>query len=366
MLYWLAIAFEEIGVKEQQLRSIRNRNEIYLIKLLRTFWQHKLLILITTFISLFLAFFYISLSTPIYEATAYISPPTRGDIAALNYGRVNSKNKLLSLYKVKDVYKIFINNLQNDSTKSEFFYRVFLPSLLKNKDQTHSQGEFFTLFSNSLSIKAAKVIPANYPANYIVSMRGPFPEQDADWLKKYIDLAKQKALKQVLAKAKYQYNGIVNTLQNKIDAIKEIASNQRLFQIQQLKEAIQIAKAVLGEGAASSSSTGIKTDVLAISNPSAMLYLRGSAVLKAELDNLMSRGSLDAFAPSNLKLREKQGQLNFYKKIVIDPENVILFKLDGEIAKPVEIIAPRKKLILAIACCLGLFLGTLLAIIRNF
>ena len=114
-----------------------------------------------------------------------------------------------------------------------------------------------------------------------------------------------------------------------------------------------------------SSFNGTMIDASALDN-SSLMYLRGQNALQAELNNLNIRESNDAFVPSKYKLREQQEKLDYYKKILINPEQINLFRLDGSMQPPAHPVAMRKGLILGISLFAGLFLGFLIVIMRRF
>ncbi|KTD35893.1 LPS O-antigen length regulator [Legionella nautarum] len=346
----------------QQLKEARINNEMTLIDFLQAIWKQKLLITLSTTLGLFLGFACILLASPVYEAVSFISPPSQGDIAALNQGRLRSKKSLLNPYEVKEVYDIFTKELQAESTKRLFFNRVFLPSM-KNKTAL-SQAKLYANFSKSLKIKEIKSLPNSFttpPSNYIVAIQGRSPEQDAEWVTKYIALAKQKALEGILTDIDHQHKNVMRELGKQIDSIREVANSQRLDRVQQLKEAIKVAQAV---GVKGNSISRIITDASAANDPS-LMYLRGSVALQAELTNIENRVSSDAFAPSGLKLRETQAMLELYKKITINPAKVMLFKQDGEVIIPDLPIAPHKKLVLILALFAGFFTGVIWVLTRR-
>jgi chain length determinant protein (polysaccharide antigen chain regulator) len=346
-------------VEGQQLKEAPINNEMTLIDFLQALWKQKLLITLTTTLGLFLGFAYILLSSPVYEAATFISPPSQGGIAALNQGRLTQKKSLLNPYEVKEVYDVFTKELQAESTKRLFFNRFFLPSM-KNKTAL-SQGKLYANFSKSLMIKEIKSFPNSFapsPSNYIVAIQGVSPEQDAEWVTKYIALAKQKALENILTDIEHQHKNVMRELQKQIDSIREVTNTQRLDRIQQLKEAIKVAQVV---GVKGNSVAGIITDASAVKDPS-LMYLRGSVALQAELNNIENRGSSDAFAP---KLREAQSRLDLYKKIIINPKKVEMFKQDGEVIVPDLPIAPHKKLVLVLALLAGLIAGIIWVLTRR-
>lgn len=345
----------------QQLKDVNSQDEINLIDLLRTLWQQKLVILLSTSLCLLIGVSYILFSKPIYEATGYISPPSNKDIGEINYGRSKSRYALLDLYTIKDVYSIFTQALLSEATKRDFYNKVYLPSMAAN----YPQNKLPRLFAKNLIIReiAGRSLPTpdSKPSNYTVSMKGASPELDAKLVQEYIDLAQQKALKELIAEDRFERRQAVRDLQEKIDSIRDIANNNRLDRIQQLKEANKVAQTL---GIKVAALNGVMIDAKALNNVS-LMYLRGQNALQAELNNLNARDSMDAFAPSKLKLREKQSQLDLFTKIVVNPAKVMMFKSDSVIEIPQFPIAPRKRLILVLSLFAGLFLGSMLVIMRK-
>ena len=346
----------------KQIKDGNGQDEINLIDIMRTLWQQKIIILVTTFIGLLIGLSYISFTKPVYEVTAYIYPPTLKDFSALNHGRSNEKSSLLTTSSVKDVYGFFSQSLLSESTKWDFYEKSFLPVM----SSKYSANKIPQLFGKSVIVKEIStrsiLTQETKPSNYTITVRGNSPQEVATWVKDYIDLAQQRAVKALLAEDKEERAGVIRELQNKVDSIREVANNNRLDRIQQLKEAIKVAQAL---GMKSSSFNGAMIDASALNNPS-LMYLRGQNALQAELNNLNVRDSNDAFVPSKYKLREQQERLDYYKKIVINPEQINLFKLDGSIEPPAYPVAMRKSLILGISLFAGLFLGFLIVIMRRF
>ncbi|CDZ78805.1 chain length determinant protein WzzB [Legionella massiliensis] len=337
-------------------------DEMNLIEFLRTLWQQKRLILLTTILCLGLGLSYILLSKPVYEATGHLSPPTIGDLSAINQGRSASKKALLMAYEPQNVYEVFSRVLQADSTKRLFFESAVLPAE-QIKESTSSEAKLWASFSSSLTVKAVNALILSdkfKPADYIVSYRGTSPKQDADFVQGYIEFAREKAVDEFWLELNQQRDSLLERLQAKINSIRNVANNQRLDRIEQLQEAVKVAQAVDMNHAAN----GLITDASVINNPS-MMYLRGTKALQAEIDNLSSRKSSDAFVAKSLKLRETQGLYDFYKNIVFNKGDLRMFRMDSEVMVPDFRVAPRKKLILLLSIFAGIFLGVSLAILRK-
>jgi chain length determinant protein (polysaccharide antigen chain regulator) len=344
-------------------RQMEPQDEMNLIEFLRMLWHQKGLILSTTVACLGLAIATIFFSKPVYEATAYITPPSLGDIAYVNQGRLLDNNKLFPNLQPDEVYKTFAEVLQSESFKRSFFKTVFFPSM-QNKKDGYPEARLYVDFSNSLAINAIRAMPIannSFSADYTVSFKGYAPEDDAMFVQKYIELAKQEAVNQFLRELNRQKKQLAYEFKGKISAIREIANSQRLDRIEQLQEAIKIAQVVDSKKSANSL---IKTEALAINEPD-MMYLRGAVALQAELANLSNRSASDAFVAKNLKLRETQGLYDFYRNISYNKDKVIMFRFDNEVSVREVGVATHKKRMILLALVAGLLIGIVLAILRK-
>lgn len=342
------------------------QDEMNLIEFLRLLWQQKGLILLVTLCSLMIGAVYIFLSRPVYEAAAYLKPPSYGDIVYINQGRSKGKKALLTRYKSNQVYQFFTKTLQSESFKRFFFNKIYLPSV-QTKDKKIDASRLYVKFARSLIIKEFRDLPIQahwQSVDYRLSFRGRSAQYDAELVKKYIELANEKARGELLLKLNQQRMQLVQVLRDKITAIRKVANLQRLDRMEQLQEAIKVAQAVGNKGKAHTSLNAVITDASVANNPS-MMYLRGSTALQAELDNLSKRRSSDAFAAKSMKLRETQGLYDFYEKINYNKDKLIMFKLDGEVSIPELSIAIPKKLILFLSLLAGLFFGIVIVSLRK-
>ncbi len=94
----------------------------------------------------------------------------------------------------------------------------------------------------------------------------------------------------------------------------------------------------------------------------ALVYMRGSKALEAEIANLESRASNDPYIPG---LRERQEKLSFLRKLKIDPSLVAMYQQDGAVSPPDKPVKPRKAIIMLIATLLGVGLGACVAVGRD-
>lgn len=324
-----------------------------ILSLFGLFWQQKGLVMLLTAGCLAIGLAYNLIATPIYEVNAYITAPMPGDIAPLNYAHSNKKDALLVAYTPKGIYNVFVSNLLANSTKINFFKTVYLPSLPVKKRSNQTQDALFKRFSKVLTIRE---IPGFKPAKFVVSVKGKNPDLNVAWASQYVSLANQYALNAIQADIKHQCENIVHELQTKIKLIKELAQKKRGDRVVQLKEAISIAQAAGIQDQSLSSLNGTLVDASIMTNPS-MMYLRGTKTLQAELDSLARRESDDPYLKN---LRKLENQVEFYKNYSINPENLAMFRLDGDIEKPDLPKTPMKGLIMILCLLFGLFLSSII------
>ncbi|QDP72357.1 hypothetical protein FOG18_07190 [Legionella israelensis] len=342
-------------MERQQSRDFTG--EIDIVELLHTLWRQKLLILIITFACSFIGVTYLWLKKPLYQASIQIFPPTVSDISAFNYGRSIDKNALLPSFDVKDIYGIFTRHLLSKSAESIFLEDVYLPSTSKVHRKLSSSA-FIPLIS-------VKPLTTSNPANYLLTVKSPDSFQAAECLKYYISFLKEETIKDLLQLAHRQKENAIQNLELKINLAREEAREHRKDRLVQLNEALNIAKAIGLNKPAAAKMTGNNNVVVSdatLSEPSFM-YGRGIKALESEIQNLKNRKFDDPFSP---ELRKLQAVVNLYKKLSINANDSTVFRLDGEFKASEQPVSPKKRLILILSMTIGLVLGSVIAIIRNF
>ncbi|WP_260955236.1 LPS O-antigen chain length determinant protein WzzB [Pseudomonas citri] len=327
-------------------------DEIDLIALARGLWAQKWLILIITLLVTAGAAAYAFRSKPVYEAKLFIMPPTQNGIAELNYGR--GKSTELEPYSINYVYDVFARNLQAESLRQAFFNQVYLPSL----DESQREGaldRIYERFSRELVIKGPG---KDTPDRYSVTVQGGDPVRVTEWTKIYVQRASDAAESELIKNVTTEAIVKARNLEQRIVSLRETAQRVREDRIQQLREALKIAEAIGLTTPTINSSAAVDITVEAASK---MDYQRGSKALAAEINALESRASDDAFISD---LRTLQMRYNFYRKLNIDPERILVYRQDGSVEVPESPIKPRRMLILLLGVIMGGLLGGFMALIR--
>lgn len=329
-------------------------DEIDLFELVEGLWKQKVLIILTTVIVTAAAVAYALLATPIYEAKVFVQPPSQNDVAQLNYGRGGDSG--LSMLGVKDVYEIYLRHLQSESLRREFFRNVYLPSLPED-ERDGSQDVMYARFQEVLSLGVAA---KDTPNRFFVKANLPDPQQAAEWVVRYVEMAGQRGVKEVTKDVKADATIKANNIEQQIHAARESARKQREDQIAQLSEALVVARSI-GLEKPPIISNNLSREVSAGMDGS-LTYMRGSKALEAEIDNLRKRTSDDPFVHN---LRQRQEAIAFYRTLQIVPGVVQVYRQDGAIESPDKPIKPKKLLIVVLGVAAGLALGLLLAFLRH-
>ncbi|MCV9919504.1 Wzz/FepE/Etk N-terminal domain-containing protein [Pseudomonas sp. BT-42-2] len=329
-------------------------DEIDLFELVEGLWKQKVLIILTTVIVTAAAVAYALLATPIYEAKVFVQPPSQNDVAQLNYGRGGDSG--LSMLGVKDVYEIYLRHLQSESLRREFFRSIYLPSLPED-ERKGSQDVLYGRFENVLAVSVAA---KDTPSRFVVRANGPDPQQAAEWVVRYVEMAGQRGVREVIKDVKADATIKANNLEQRISAARESARKQREDQIAQLTEALRVAKSI-GLEKPPIISNNLSREVSA-GMDGALTYMRGSKAIEAEINNLRTRGSDDPFVHN---LRQQEEAAAFYRGLDIGQGVVQVFRQDGAIELPDKPIKPRRLIIVLLGSLAGGVLGVGLALILH-
>lgn len=336
---------------------------IDLLALILVLWRQKWFILFTTLLCTAIGFVFIWLSKPVYEAKAYIYPPTVGDIAAFNYGKSVKKSAFIHVFTVNDIYGIFTHNLFSQSMKQIFFKENVLPFLPIEKRKKQSYTFLFEQFESELIIKKMpKPTLTSTSTDYIVTVRNDRLSTAGEWVEGYISLVKKRTVNDVMQIIQRQNNNLINDLKLKVALARKVAQKRRQDRLIQLQEDYNIANAI-----------GLKNpffsqerDYSLQANSSVPRYLSGTKALQTQIKILSSRKSDDPFSA---ELRDAQQELVFYNNININininAQNAAVFRLDGSVKSSDRLVSPKKRVIIIASMMLGLLFGVSLVIIRN-
>jgi chain length determinant protein (polysaccharide antigen chain regulator) len=337
-------------MRNERERLSAGGDEIDLFELIGGLWKRKILIGAISAIFMGAAVAYALLAKPIYEAKVFVQPPTQNDIAQLNYGRAGKSG--LNTFSIKDVYSIYLRNLQSESLRREFFRKFYIPSLSEDQ-RKGSQDALYNQFKDVLKLGVAS---KETPDRFFVKSTRSDPEQAAQWVVRYVEMAGERAKREVIKDARADVLVKADTLEQQISSERESARKQREDRITQLREALLVARSV-----------GLERPPIISNNLSSeiegsLMYMRGASALEAEIENLRKRSSDDPFIGN---LRQRQEAISFYRSLQIEPHVIQVYRQDGAIESPDAPINPRKIVVVLLGMILGLVFGGGIALLLH-
>lgn len=352
-------------------------DEIDLRGLCISIWQSKVLILSVTIAITCIAAAYAFLSNPIYETSVRLLPPKISDLTSYNAASQLTGEAISGIVDqgssrpappgireltTKAAYDAFLQNLDSDSIKLEFFEKYYLPAFGKEHNDAEKQALLKRL-NGVLTIQPPK--NPNSVATTL-SFEGADPKAISDWANSYVTLAADTTLKDFLQDLGGEVAVRNKGISDQIATLRKIAETQRESRIVHVENALSIAKSIGLETPPPGSpliaiNNATTNDVNAFTNGS-MMYLRGTKALNSELELLKSRKNDDAYIPELGSLLKKQSLLS---SVDLNPTHFSVVDLDRAAIVPQEPIKPKKALILALGLILGGIAGIMTALIRN-
>lgn len=342
---------------EQTYQRQASDDEIDLLELFHGLWMQKWLIVLITLVFTVAAATYAFISKPVYEVAATVLPPSLSDIAGFNLGRTGVNNGGLEPFLVDDVYAVFTRNLQSDRSRRKFFKDFYLSSL-DDVQRLGSQDNIYKIFKDKFSVK---VLDKNQPERYSIIIEHYNPELASVWAKQYVDQVAERSLNEMLLNADRELAVRARNIQQQIKSERDSAKARREDRTVQLQEALTVADTIGLVNPPVITGRVSNDGELSAFMDGSLMYMRGSKALRAELDVLLARTSDDPFIPG---LRDLEAKYQLFSGVSPDPNNVAVFRQDGEIEVPDQPIKPKKSLIVALGIVLGGMLGLLIALIR--
>lgn len=343
-------------MNSNQPLNLTASDEIDLVELFQSLWTQKWLILACAALITACAATFAFLSTPVYEAQAGVLPPRLSDIADYNLGRSEAS---LAEFKIQDVYAVFKRNLLSDALKRKLFSEAYLPSLAE-REAKEARDKLWERFNSKLSVKAVDV--KSNPDFYRITVQHENPHTAAEWANRYVAMAAAKTDSEMQSNLLTEIGTKVQSIQRQIEVVRSIAKKSREDRITRLREALMVAETVGVEAPQVTAGKTSSDGDLAEFMDGNLMYMRGAKAIRAELAVLEKREHDDPFIPG---LRDLEKQLEFLKRVDVNPDNVSVFTLDSAAEVPETPINPKKALILALGLIVGGMLGVFVALIRT-
>ncbi|NHC52412.1 Wzz/FepE/Etk N-terminal domain-containing protein [Pseudomonas sp. AU8050] len=402
-------------------------DEIDLVALVKGIWQQKMLVLLMTFVVGFIAAAYAFLATPEFQVSSILRPAAINELDALNRSEIYKLPPGDALIKVGAALESYDTRLGFFKENQKLFKEFERPGrTLEQSFEEFNRNSISLILPDAKranSLSAYIKLEMNYPEGVDgVSILNDFIEyaisSERQHISADIDVIVKNRLAELSGKleaARTSYNTTKEAkiaslqesdalkraqLQDELKALRNQLRTQRSNRMDQLSEAIGIAKTLgirkpttpssLGDADRTSSATVMRTEVNGQQIP---LYFMGVEALEAERSALAVRKS-DDFVEGRIAQISKELQLLQANREVevltqrknddlflagveplraevvrlrnlnIDMANLKLVAIDKQALEPLSPLKPKKSLAIALGLMVGLLLGLVLASIR--
>ena len=315
-------------------------------------------------INIIIAISFAMTAPEVYTAKAYILPPENKYIQNLNLSASEVGNTKRD-YTVREVYPLFINNLQSSNYQRKYFLDNNLSNLFDNENIEESfEKNFHDQLDLQLQSKVSQIRMRSQDF-LTVSFRSNDPSKAAKILNKYIDMVLKDTSGELTRAVNTTIMKRINSYEANIEAKKNLAKKIKLDNIARLKEALNIAKQL------NIDEIRIVTDNTTIVNmedentvdSNNKLYLYGVNAIEAEIRSLQSRLSEDPFTSG---LRALEQKIETLKQIKINESDVKPATIDQSAIAPSVRSEPKRKLIVMLGTAFGILLAFLYLVIKLF
>lgn len=357
-----------------------NDDEIDLRELLQTLFHYKYTILIITLVTLAIAVLYLLVTPKTYQAKAVVTashPSKLSELSILtqpishliqnqnqhqNLNQTNHSSTntyLLNLLNAEtsrnNLLKDFKNTFSSRNNLYQFYKKEDLDrhynSHLADKqltELTRSSDRGFEKFTKAMIIEAPK---KNMPQEYFTLKFDSHTQNHSEnILKSYIKHTNNITTTNFSNALQQEIKREAETLKRKLQDQRNLINAKQSDRISQLDEAIKIARKLDLEFPSQNELGNLP------------LYQQGFAALEAEKQILQERTNSDAFTKN---LRKIENDIASFEATQVKNQALQVTEFsDSPIALPTP-TNPKTQLVLALAMVLGIFLGTIIALMRN-
>lgn len=300
-------------------------------------------------------------------------PPSASGLAAYNIGHqltgaaisgittglvINGTTQVavpasIAVLTPKEAYEAFTRKLAAIATREQFYRKFYLPYQRK-LDPSLSDEYWWKKLDRELRI-TVPTKPNDFTAK--VTIEGNDPTLISEWANSYVALAYDAAQRELMNNLAGEVQVRMDSINEQIATVRDIAMSVRSSEISRLKEAIKIARAINLESSDVFNESGKPIYPLR----DRTTFLLGTDTLLAELKALEQRTNDDPFIPELPDLLKKKALL---KSINVDSSKLSVATIDREASPPSVPIKPKTSLIIFLGISLGGVLGIFIAIVR--
>ncbi len=410
------------------IRPDAEHRETDIVETIQALWKQRGVILLFTGLSTAIAVTYILTAQPEYKVKNYIRPVDSADLDMLNQSKLYNIKPEEALRRIGSSMESYDVRLKFFQSNPELLSPIQDPGATIEETLERFNTKAFTVEQidpkKTANLSEAIQFGIEYPSgmngvaivnkftDFVVKRETDKIESDLKFI--IANRIAQTERKLVSKKAAYEAERDSKiaellekdqlkreTLQDELKALRQQLKTRRQNRIQQLDEAITIAKnlgiiapttpSALGDSGQTRQGNMIRTEV---SNQQIPLYFMGQSALEAERATLVSRNSDDFAEPrideiqkelsllannrqvTLLKQRnneelflkglgEIREELAYLKSMHIDFNQFNIVNIDRTASPPQSPISPKKTLILGLGLIFGLLLGSVLAFVRT-
>ncbi len=328
-------------------------DEISTLDIYRLLVKRKALIFCVCAATLFMAIFYVFITPPAYEASVKLLAPGTDTVV------VSVPHHPSAEFKSEAVFQEFQATLRLREQWRLFVEKT--PELFPGA--TNDQARWLR---NPVPIIFGR--EKDFPVSHVtISYTHQDPALSARILRQYLDFTRERYIANLIAGVKSRLEAVRDSAVLDIAMLRQKARMSREDEIARLQQDLALAKQLGIKGNVllrSSGGTDGRNEIAIIaSNDMVRGYMRGTAVLQAELEALLKREADDPYIDH---LREKQIEIERLNSYKFPGDNFRPYTQDGEIVATKYPVKPKKNMIIALAVALGLMLGVIAAFLADF
>lgn len=350
-------------------------NEISLVDLWKILTSQKSIFFYAWLACITLGIVYVLVAKPVYQAEAFLLPPTMQDIQPLNITISNNSNKSNSYnnannpnisndaaqygqYNPKQVYNLFVQTLNSRANRKKFYEANNIASKLGY--EKGNEVDFFERNFHDKLIVSRNLKNKELEGFVSISFEGPDAELASQWVNDFVDVTvlhvRSNLIREVFARLESDKRDVKDAIAGKL----LLAQKRRADRVIELKEALVVAKALSEHDRQANSR--LRSDGLTMNTDNLPLYMLSEAVLEAEINVLEGRKD---DAPFIEGLRDLEEYVATLEQVQINEERVSPAFIDQKAFVEEIPIKPKKKLVVILAGLLGLLLGVIASFIRH-
>lgn len=308
----------------------------------------------------------------VYQVETIIYPPSLENIEFLNSddqllnSAMENQNGNTSIKQISSstVFSSFIHTLESRELKKAFFekYKI-IDAFNENMGKTLSISNNEKIFEGFE--KSIKVEGGNKNNSMRVTLKGLQKEKIGLWLDDLIELANKETINQLLKNRRAKIDSKIKSLKVEVFSKRQSYKERRADEIIRLQDAYRIAQNlgvhehIFAPRVDGSFNRVISTKLNSISKSlsnkaNLSAYMKGTKVLKAEINSLKNRKSDDAYIPRLRDLLEKLTRLQEIKSEKFQLQTV---HIDKKAVLEIEPVYPSRKQVLTLSIILGGMLG---------